>query len=215
MNPYYPMFLNVKAKKCIVIGAGIVARRKTDALLEHGADITVIGPRVCRALSVLAGKRRIQLIRRHYQSGDLRGAFIAIAASSNNEINIRAAQEARKRKVLVNVVDNPELSDFIVPASVRRGDFAIAISTGGNSPALARKIRMKLEKEFGDEYAALAILVGEIRRELRINGIKIRSKKWQDAMNLNVLVDLLKKGGTDRARMYLRDNLMGGGPSER
>lgn len=214
MNAYYPVFLNIKSKKCVVIGGGAVALRKTEALLEFGANVTAIGPEMCRELVELANKGRIRLIKRPYGPGDLDGADIAIVASSESDVNARVAREACKGKVLVNVVDNPELSDFIVPSTFRRGAIAIAISTGGKSPALARKIRMKLERDMGDEFAVLAALVGEARTELRSKGAKISSDKWEESIDLDALIGLLRSHGVDSARTYLMNRLQSGNLAE-
>ncbi|MFC1982302.1 bifunctional precorrin-2 dehydrogenase/sirohydrochlorin ferrochelatase, partial [Chloroflexota bacterium] len=131
----------------------------------------------------------------------------AIAATYNSEINRRVVAEARRNAILVNVVDDTENSDFVVPSYMRRGDVAIAVSTGGTSPALARKIRSRLEKELGNEYALLADLVGEVREELRQQKIKIDGDGWQEALDLDQLLDLLRKGEKERAKARLLNNL--------
>ncbi len=139
-----------------MVGGGQVALRKVRALLEHRANIEVISPDLCSELIELAEDGQIRVFRRHYQPGDLRKAFTAIAATDNSDINLQVVKEARRNAVLVNVVDDAENSDFILPSYLRRGDVTVAISTAGRSPALARKIRTRLEKNFGDEYAAPA-----------------------------------------------------------
>jgi siroheme synthase-like protein len=115
--------------------------------------------------------------------------------------------EARGSAVLVNVVDDAGNSDFIVPSYLRRGDVTIAVSTGGKSPALARKIRSRLEKELGDEYALLACLIGEARDEVRQQGINLDGDSWQEAIDLDLLIDLLRKGERERAKATLLSNL--------
>ena len=205
--PYYPVFMNVKGKKCVVIGGGQVALRKVRILLEHGADVEVISPDLYPELAELAERGEIRALTREYQAGDLENAFVAIAAINNNEINQRVAVEARRRAVLVNVVDDAEKSDFIVPSYLRRGDVAIAVSTGGKSPALARKIRSRLEKEIGDEYALLASLISEVRIEVKQRKIKLDSDGWQEALDLDLLLELLRKGEEGRAKATLLSNL--------
>ena len=135
---YYPIFLNIRGKRCVVVGGGPVALRKVNILLEHEANVEVISPELCPELSQLAKSRAIQVLQRNYNGGDLQGVFIAIAATDDGEINNKVAEEARAKGVLVNVVDDLEHSDFIVPSQFRRGDIAIAVSTAGKSPALAR-----------------------------------------------------------------------------
>ena len=203
----YPVFLNINNRKCVVVGGGQVALRKVKALLEHGADVEVVSPGLCPELVEIAGSGEIHTITREYRAGDLKNAFVAIAATDNTEINQRVVAEARRRAVLVNVVDDAGSSDFIAPSYMRRGDIAIAVSTGGKSPALARKIRSRLEKELGDEYAALAGLIGEVRSEVRQRKIKIDGDGWQEALDLDQLLGLLRQGEKERAKATLLSNL--------
>ena len=147
------------------------------------------------------------MLHRSYQAGDLQDAVIAIAATNNSNINLEVVKEARKRRVLVNVVDDAESSDFIAPSYMRRGDITIAVSTGGRSPALARKIRTRLEKDFGDEYALLALLLNEVRAEVKRQGIKVNGDAWQETLDLDLLSDLLRKGNREKARAILLNNL--------
>lgn len=207
MTPYYPIFLNVSGKKCIVVGGGEVALRKVEALLGHGAEVTVISPELCSGLSALARQVKIQVIERRYATGSLDGALMVIAATDDRQTNLAVAEEAKKAAVPVNVVDDPASSDFIVPSCLSRGDITIAVSTAGKSPALARKIRCILENNFGDEYALLASLVEEVRAELKRQGIQVDGDGWQEALNLDLLLELLKKGEAGKARAVLLDNL--------
>jgi len=185
---YYPMFLNISGKRCVVVGGGRVALRKVRALLEHRASVEVISPDLCPELIELAEGGQIDTSRRHYQPGDLRKAFIAIAATDNSDINQQVVKEAQSEAVLVNVADDPKNSDFIVPSYAHRGEITIAVSTAGRSPALARKIRTRLEKELGDEYASLAHLIGEVRAEVRRQGIKVTGDDWQEALDLDTML---------------------------
>ena len=204
---YFPVFLDVRRKKCVVIGGGQVAFRKIRTLLDCGASVTVISPVLHPDLSELANKKSIQVIRRSYKSRDLKGAFIVIAATGTKETNRKVAKEAGRVGALVNVVDDPEPSDFIVPSVVRRGDLAIAISTGGMSPALARKIRTRLEDSFGEEYALLVSLVEEVRSTLRRKGIRVNAERWQNALDLDFLAQLLRTGQKDKAKAVLMKKL--------
>jgi precorrin-2 dehydrogenase/sirohydrochlorin ferrochelatase len=204
---YYPMFLNISGKKCVVVGGGQVARRKVRALLEHGASVEVVSPDPCPELIELEKSRSIRILHRQYQPGDLQKALIAIAATDNSDINQQVVKEARGKAVLVNAADDLENSDFIVPSYVRRGDITIAVSTAGRSPALARKIRARLEKELGDEYASLVNLIGEVRAEARRQGIKVSGDDWQEALDLDLMIDLLKRGDVERAKASLLENL--------
>jgi len=204
---FYPMFLNISRKKCVVVGGGHIALRKVRALLEHGASVEVISPDLCPELIELEKSGRIGILHRQYQPGDLQKALIAIAATDNSDINQQVIKEAQGKAVLVNAVDDPGNSDFIVPSYVRRGDITIAVSTAGRSPALARKIRARLEKELGDEYASLVNLIGEVRAEVRRQGIKVSGDDWQEALDLDSMVDLLKRGDVEKAKAVLLDNL--------
>jgi len=204
---YYPAFLNVNGRKCVVVGGGQVALRKAKVLVEHGADVEVISPDLCKGLRVLVENGAIRTLSREYQEGDLKNAFATIAATENSDLNRRLVAEARSSAVLVNVVDDAANCDFILPSYLRRGEVTIAVSTGGKSPALARKIRSRLEKEMGSEYTLLANLIGDVRTELKKQEISIDGDSWQEALDLDLLLDLLKKGDKDKARSVLISNL--------
>jgi len=204
---YYPIFLNISGKRCVVVGGGQVSLRKAKALLEHGASVEIISPDACPELNKLAEDGEISVLPRSYQAGDLEDAFIVIAATSDRGTNLEIAREAQGKAVLVNVVDDRENSDFIVPSYVRRGDITIAISTAGRSPALARKIRTRLEKDFGDEYASLARLIGEVRAEIKQQGIKVDGDGWQEALDLDLLIKLLREGDKEKAKTILVSGL--------
>ncbi len=190
-----------------MVGGGQVALRKVRAFLEHGANVEVISRELCAELNRLAESGAIRAIRRQYRLGDLTGALIAVAATDNRRTNLRVAKEASTSAVLVNVVDDAESSDFIVPSCLRRGDVAVAVSTGGKSPALARKIREKLEGVFGEEYASLLRLVDEVRSEMKRQGITVDGDGWHSALDLDLIIDLLKQGEKEKARTALRNNL--------
>ena len=199
MEMYYPVFLNLKGKKCLVAGGGQVALRKAGTLLEYGAVVTVVSPRLCAGLRRLLNDGRITVINRAYRSDDMKGAYVAIVATSNRRTNLGAAGDAKKRRVPVNVVDDPVLSDFIVPSIMRRGSLAIAVSTSGKSPALARKIRSRLEDEFDKEYASLVLVIEEVRRRARGQRLRISSKDWQETIDLDSMLSLIKQGRGEEA----------------
>ena len=207
LSPYYPVFLNIGGKRCVVVGGGEVALRKVRALLEHRADVEVISPELCAGLIELAESGQISAFRRHYRPGDLRKALMAIAATDDSEVNHNLLKEARDQKTLVNVVDDVANCDFIVPSLLQRGDVTIAVSTSGRSPALARKIRTRLENEFGEEYAALALLLDEVRTRVKHQGSKISNDTWQEALDLDRLTGLLRSGEGEKARRILLASL--------
>jgi siroheme synthase-like protein len=204
---YYPVFLNISGRKCVVVGGGQVAQRKVAVLLRHGARVTVVCPDIDQGLKQLAESGEIRVLNREYRMGDLENAFVAIAATDNERTNRLVVEEARRQRVLVNLVDNARGSDFIVSSYLCRGDIVIAVSTSGRSPALARKIRTRLEKEFGAEYASLAQLVDEVRSQARQCGVELDGDTWQDVLDVDAVVDALKDGNRERARTILVDNL--------
>jgi siroheme synthase-like protein len=206
---YYPLYLDLQGKKSLLVGGGNIALRKASTLLECGAKVTVVSPRICAGLSELSDAGRITVIPRSYREGDLAGASVAVIATSSRKTNALAAAEARKSKILVNVVDDPQLSDFIVPSILRRGNLAISISTGGMSPALARKIRTRLQKEFGPEYSKIALLVHQVRAELKKQNIRATTRDWQQAIDLDELEELVRKGKPAKARVMLLSRLAG------
>src|SRR4030042_3023692 len=204
---YYPIFLNLQGEKCVVGGGGRVAFRKVTTLLNCGADITVISPKPHAEISKLFKNKAIQLVRRNYERGDLRRAALSIAATHVKEINRKVAEESKKNGTLVNVVDDAELSDFIIPSSFRRGDLSVAVSTSGMSPALAKKIRASLEKNIGIEYAYLLSLIAEIRSEIKKKGLRVSAKTWQESLDLDSLILLLRAGRHDEAKATLLGKL--------
>jgi siroheme synthase-like protein len=206
--PYYPVFLNVAGARCVVIGGGQVARRKVETLLELGATVKVVSPEICPELEALAGAARIAVERRRYEPGDLDGMFIAIAATNDNRTNAEIAVEARQKSVLLNVVDDAAKSNFIVPSLVKRGDITIAISTAGSSPALARKLRTRLESQFGEAYGALAVLASGVRAELKQRNVKVSPEGWQQALDIDTLISLIEHGETRKAKTALLENLL-------
>jgi precorrin-2 dehydrogenase / sirohydrochlorin ferrochelatase len=167
MKTYPVCLVNLEDQHMVLIGGGKVAARKAMALLEAGAQLTAISPDFVEEFSLLAEKyTALCLVKRPYQDGDLDGAFLAIAATDAPEINRAVWDEARRRGCLVNVVDDPQHCNFIVPAVLQRGEIKIAISTGGASPALARRLKERLDQVVVPEYAGLADLLAELRPEL-------------------------------------------------
>ena len=204
---YYPIFLNVQGKKCVVIGGGTVALRKVKTLLDGGAEVIVISPKPHPDIARHSRERTIHLIRREYEAGDLKEAVIAIACTDLKKINRRVVAEAKKAGVLINVADDPKLSDFIIPSFFRRGDLTLAVSTSGTSPALARKIRTTLQKTFGKEYASLLSLIGEVRATLKNKKHRVDPEIWQEALDLDLLIELVRSGQKKKALTILLSKL--------
>lgn len=163
---YYPIFVDLSGQPCLVVGGGRVAERKVAALLGDRARVSVISPTLTRQLDAWAAELRIKTDQRAYQRGDMRGFRLVFAATSDESLHRRLAAEACATGVLLNVADRPALCSFIVPAVVSQGDLRIAISTGGTSPALAKKIRHQLAADFGPEYAQALHLLARVRERL-------------------------------------------------
>lgn len=204
---YYPIFLNLEGKKCVVVGGGKVALRKVRALLDSGARVVVVSPTLNPDLAQLAEVETISLISREYEPKDLKDAVIVVAATDIAEVNQNIAKKARKHGILVNVVDRPEESDFIMPSLVRRGDLILAASTSGASPALAKKIRMRLEQTFGEEYSPLLSLIKEVRQELKEQRLRVNTEDWQNALDLDLLTHLIQAGEREKAKAVLLEKL--------
>lgn len=158
----------------------------------------------------MAKAAKLRIHSREYREGDLRGAYVAIAATDNRETNARIAGEAHRIGCLVNAVDNADNSDFIVPSHLKRGDIIIAVSTSGKSPALARRLRTSLEKQFGPEYTQLVRLVSEVRTEIKKRGLSVDENAWQETLDLELLIRLIKEGKSTEAKSMMIGNLMGG-----
>lgn len=201
--PYYPIMLDLRGRKCVVVGGGEVAARKVRALLDCGAQVVVVSPQAGPAIGDLARQGAVEWVRRAYTDGDLDDARLVIAAAPP-QVNDAVAREARRRGLPVNVVDDPERCDFIVPAVVRRGRVVIAFSTGGASPALARRLRETLETQIGPEFGELAELLGRLRAEVLAVGDKGRRRSiWQAILDSRAL-DLLREGRREEAEAEAR-----------
>lgn len=166
MTSLFPMFLKLEGRRCLVVGAGTVAEGKIRNLLLSGAEVRVVAPSANRAVREWVRTGAIGWENREFSAADLDRAFLVIVATSSKEVNQAVFREAQSRKVLCNVVDDPEHCDFYYPAVVRRGQLQIAISTAGESPALAQKLRRELEIQFGPEYETWVEQLGKVRREL-------------------------------------------------
>jgi precorrin-2 dehydrogenase len=182
---YVPIFLDVTGRECVVVGGGEVAARKVESLLEAGARVTVVSPRLSPALESFAASGAVTHIARAYQRGDIRGCVLVYAATDRPKLHRELAAEARALGIPVNVVDVPELCTFIAPAVVKRGALQIAISTGGASPAFAARLRRELEDHFGTEYARTLEVLRAARRRLHADEIDPaeRMRRLKDLAN--------------------------------
>ena len=160
---YYPICLDITDRHCIVIGGGKVAARKAQGLLDHQARVTIISPELGAESAALNAADQLIWLNRPYQEGDLQGAFLVIAATDDPKVQERIHAEAEENNILLNVADVPKWCNFILPATVRRGDLSLSISTGGKSPAMAKRMRREMEKQFGPEYEILLETLGALR----------------------------------------------------
>ncbi len=206
---YFPIHLDIRNKIVVVVGGGAVAQRKCHTLLDAGARVRVIAPLLVDSLEKLRNEGLIEQVARKYCRGDLDVAILTFAATDCRETNRAVVEEAAQLGIPVNCVDAPEISTFISPAVVARGDLLLTVSTGGNSPALAAKIRAELDDRFGDEYAEAVRILGAIREKL-LTGKKNRqyNKKLLNLLVSHDLPKLLKNHSYDEIDHLLR-NLFG------
>jgi precorrin-2 dehydrogenase / sirohydrochlorin ferrochelatase len=162
-TPFYIACLKLEGRKCLVVGGGDIGLEKVEGLLACNGEVTLVAPDAIEPLRALADEGSITWLQREYEPADLEGTFMVIAATNDTDVNIGIYEDAEKRAMLVNVVDVPPLCNFILPAIVRTGPLAIAISTAGASPALAKRIRNQIADEYGEPYARLAIMLNEVR----------------------------------------------------
>ena len=162
-TPFYMAAIKLKGRRCLVVGGGDIGLEKVEGLLLCDGDVTVIAPDLVPELTSLADEGSIEWERREFREEDLEGAFLVIAATNDSEVNIAVSEAAERRAMLVNVVDVPPLCNFILPAIVRSGPLAIAISTAGASPALAKRMKREIAEEFGEPYARLAVILNDHR----------------------------------------------------
>jgi len=163
---YYPIFLDIRNRSCLVVGGGGVGCRKAVTLLECGARVVVVAPEVDRELRELAARGAIELRRRTYRASDLEGMFLVIGATDDQPVNLQIKRDADRQGKLCNIADRPEACHFILPAVVQRGDLVVAVSTSGKSPAFAKKVRQELTRTLGPEYAECLELLGSVRLKL-------------------------------------------------
>jgi precorrin-2 dehydrogenase/sirohydrochlorin ferrochelatase len=187
---YYPVFLDIRDKKCVIVGGGEVALRKAERLLDCGAKVSVISPKLAPELTALKDKNLISHISAEYSGDLINKAALIIGATDDEKTNARISQDARSKNIPVNIVDDPQKCDFILPSVVQRGDLAITIGTGGKSPALARHLREELEARYGKEYEILLNILGNLRVRMEKNaGI---GKDWFKSLIAAGILDSIK-----------------------
>jgi precorrin-2 dehydrogenase / sirohydrochlorin ferrochelatase len=199
---YYPVFWDIAGKKCIVVGGGEVAERKVQRLIDCGAEVLVISPELTLELVRLREKKMITHIAGVYAGEFLYGAVLVVGATDDEKINAAVSSDARQKGIPVNIVDDPQKCDFILPSIVERGDLVIAIGTGGKSPALSRHLREELEGICGEEYEILLNILGELRSRMTKNaGV---GKNWFDSLMALGILDAIRQKDWEKVTHMVR-----------
>ncbi len=197
---FYPAYLDLRDRPCLVVGGGPVAERKALALLEAGADVTVVSPDLTSRLKELSLSGKLSHLQKTFDEQDFSGAFIVIAATGSPEVNLRIARACKNRQILVNVAAPPEESSFIVPSVVERGELLIAVSTSGASPALSKKIRQELESRYGDEFGLFLRIFAAVRKRIldEVADERTRRTIFQAIVDSDI-IEMLREGKTREA----------------
>ena len=208
----YPVNLKLAGRKCLVIGGGLVAERKVAALLEAGAEVRLLSPDVTPQLAAWADEGRLRREAADFYPSAVKGCFLVFCATDSPQVNQIAAAAAKAAGALVNAADAPELCDFTLPARLARGNLSIAVSTGGQSPALARELRDELCERIGPEYGLYLEIVGRIRLEGQESGLASdeRCRLWREIGGFDPkALELLRTGGVEEAEVRIR-HVIGG-----
>jgi precorrin-2 dehydrogenase len=200
--PYYPIFVEMAKRRCLVVGGGGIAEGKVHGLLAAEATVTLVAPELTTGLRELVQSGRIAHMDRQYRDGDLDGFELCFVATDDGAVNEQVAVEGKRHGVWVNAADDPKNCDFILPSVIRQGDVVVAASTGGASPALARRLREDLTSFLSEDYAPLADLLNEVRNEIKESGRVVEAEAWQAAMDARLRA-LVAQGRLDSARQYL------------
>ena len=208
MPIFYPVFLNLTGRRCVIIGGGQIAEGKISKLLDSGAKIIVISPDATQGIRGFTERGQIKLDLRKYQEGDLQGAFLVIAATNDQAVNQEIFEEAEKQGILLNAVDDMPRCSFIAPSIVEKGPVTVAISTGGASPALARKLREKMEVSSALDWADATDVLSKARQIIKDKQIAVDPQRWQCCMT-DELLTMIQAGHENEALDLLMDLLLG------
>lgn len=208
MAKYYPLALDLATKEVLVVGGGSVAERKAQSLLESKAEVTVVSPKLTSRLQEQADKGLISYKKRNYRTTDIEGKFLVIGATDNFEVNRKIAEDGLERNLLINIVDQPEISNFNVPAVIRQGSLCLSISTAGKSPALSGRIRRELEEKFGPEYGEFLELMGNLRAEIisKVDDINERRRIFKE-LAYSKVIDYIRVEDYQRVEELLNNIL--------
>ena len=199
---YYPAFWDIRNKRCVVVGGGDVALRKVKRLLDCGAQVSVVSPKLVPELISLKAENAIEHIAAEYDIRYMEEAALIIGATDDEKTNADICAAARNLGIPVNIVDDPQKCDFILPSIVERGDLTIAIGTGGKSPALARYLREELEARYGAEYGVLLNILGSLRSKMKKSA---KGKKWLEALLAAGILDSIKAEKYDEVKNKVRE----------
>ncbi|MDO9515520.1 MAG: bifunctional precorrin-2 dehydrogenase/sirohydrochlorin ferrochelatase [Syntrophales bacterium] len=203
---FYPVCLDIFGERCVVVGGGEVAERKALGLLECGAKVVLVARDLTPALLAMKDARKIAQVSDDYKEEYLEGAFLVIGATDREDVNEKVSQDARDRGILVNIVDVPARCNFIVPSVFRRGDLLVAVSTGGKSPALARRLREEIEERYGPEYGTLLEIMGVLRGRVIARGAPSAENRvlFEAVLDSDILRHI-REGNGERVREIIRD----------
>jgi siroheme synthase-like protein len=202
----YPIVLDLTGRPCLVVGGGAVALRKVAGLVEAGARVTVVSPSLTPALFRLATEAPLRWRPSEYARGDAAGFTLVMVATDDRAVNAAVFAECRERGIWVNCTDDPARCDFILPSVLRRGAVTVAVSTGGQSPTMARLVREELDALLPQDVAPLTEVMADVRRALREDGVSLDAERWRQALD-GELRSLAAAGRTTEARALLRERL--------
>jgi precorrin-2 dehydrogenase/sirohydrochlorin ferrochelatase len=206
MKKYYPVSLDMTDKRCVIIGGGAVAERKAERLSECGAQVVVVSRSLTPVLEDRKKADTIEHIDADYEKKTLRGAFMVIGATDRDDVNAQVSQDALSLGILVNIVDDPDRCNVILPSLLQQGDLSIAISTGGKSPALARKIREELQQQYGPEYESLLTIMGSLRKRVLAQGHASEANKAVfEALVRSDMLQAIRNGNGNLVKKIILD----------
>lgn len=206
MKTYYPVSLDITGKRCVIVGGGAVAQRKAERLLECGAQVVMVSRMLTPLLEKQKKANAIEHIDADYDKQTLRGAFLVIGATDRDDVNAQVSRDARSLRLLVNIVDDPDRCNFILPSLVQQGDLSIAVSTGGKSPALARKIREDLQRLYGPEYKKMLQIMGSVRKKILARGHASEANKAIfEALVHSDMLQAIREKNRIRVKQMIRD----------
>jgi precorrin-2 dehydrogenase/sirohydrochlorin ferrochelatase len=202
---YYPVCLDVSGRRCVIVGGGEVAERKVRRLMDCGAEVLVVSESLSPALQTMKSDGLLSHIQAGYSSDLIEGAFLVIGATDRAEVNEAVSRDAKRQGILVNIVDDPERCNFILPSLHRRGDLMIAVSTGGKSPALAKKLRKEMARHYGPEFETLLRIMGQIRSKIISRGYPPEKNKalFESVIDSDI-IDHIREKRWDKVKAMIR-----------